>query len=56
MKAKKEKKVYPILAVRVKTHELDYIRREADERRLTVGQYVKAILLAGAPISVPDGK
>lgn len=44
MKPKKEKKVYPILAIRMTKEELAYIRREADDRNMKLSKYVKAIL------------
>lgn len=53
MKKKSKTPQYPILAVRIKPAEWDYIRREADERGLSVARYVRAILI---PFDVPDDK
>lgn len=53
MTKKKKKPNYPILAVRVKPAEFEYIRREAEERGLTIARYVRAILI---PFRLSDGK
>lgn len=40
---------YPILAVRLKKKDMAYLRREADQRGLTIAKYVRAVLLPFAP-------
>lgn len=42
--------------IRVKPSEYEYLRREADERRQKVSEYVRAILFANAVIQISDGK
>lgn len=53
MSKQTKKPKYPILAVRVKQKEWDYIRHEADERGLTVARYVRAMLI---PFNIPAPK
>jgi hypothetical protein len=44
MDYKEQKRKYPILAVRMKPDEMQYLRREADEKGMKLSQYVKAVL------------
>ena len=53
MKNKTRFRKYPILAVRVSEQQLRYIRREADDKSVTVGEYVRAVLF---PFEIPDDK
>lgn len=41
-----QKKKYPILAVRVKPMELEYIREKARQSNMKLPEYVRATLLA----------
>ena len=42
--------------VRFKKVELDYLRREADERRQRLSDYIRTTLLTGAILSYSDDK
>lgn len=53
MDYQEQKEKYPILAVRMKRSELDYLKREATERGMKLGKYVKTILI---PFPIADGK
>ena len=52
MKYKDYIKKYPILAIRMKPEEMQYLRREADEKAMKLSQYVKAILFPFDPPSI----
>jgi len=49
----RDKSKYPILSVRLKPEQMDYIRREARERNLTVPKYVRKVLV---PFELPVDK
>lgn len=51
MKTKEKAAQYPILSVRITPSQWKYIRRYADERKLSIANYVRAVLF---PFGVPD--
>lgn len=53
MNYQEQKEKYPILAVRMKRAEMDYLRREAKERDMKLAKYVKTILI---PFPISDDK
>lgn len=53
MDYQEQKEKYPILAVRMKRIEMDYLRREAEERGMKLAKYVKTILI---PFQLPTEK
>ena len=53
MNYKEQKRKYPILAIRMKPDEMQYLRREAEEKAMKLSQYVKAVLF---PFELPSIK
>lgn len=53
MDYQEQKEKYPILAVRMKRTEMDYLKREAQERGMKLAKYVKTILI---PFPISDDK
>jgi hypothetical protein len=53
MDYKEQKRKYPILAIRMKPDEMNYIRREAKDRKMKLAVYVKALLI---PFGLPSAK
>jgi hypothetical protein len=45
MRPKKERKEYPVLAVRLSSEAMEHVRRIAQMHRMTIAQYVRYTLI-----------